>query len=471
MGQADTAVGRRRESMGQDPVWRLLSRFSLPAIVSMTVASSYNLVDAVFIGRLGPTALAAMSVSFPLVLSLVAVASGTAVGVTSLIARSLGAGAPAMADRTAAVAISLCFLLSAVVAAVCLPPLDTILRMLGADAAVLPLARGYMRLLIVFNIFAYLSMILANLIRADGNPVFASSVSIASAVLNVLLDPLFIFGLGPIPSMGIKGAAVATVIAQSGATAAHTIYMLAGRTGYTFKAGDFIPRPSLLAAIYRVGTASIARSAAQFVVMGVINATAAAFGVIPLAIVGVLVRIGRFVQMPVLGLGQGLLPLLGYNFGAGKKARVAEMVSKSILAGSVWAAACWLIVMLFPAQVMSAFSGHAGFQQAGASALRLFSLASFSLMLRMAPGFFFQGIGKGLPAMALTVTQNIVFLLIPVLMLPRLLGVTGLWLAFPVSEVLALGFGQFWMTVELRRQGMRLFGWGTNAAGSGPGSR
>jgi len=454
----------RRESMGQEPVWNLLLRFSLPAIISMTAASSYGLIDAIFIGRLGPAALAAMGVTFPLTLSFVAISSGTGAGVTSLIARSMGAGDQESVDRTAGAAITLCFLLSAIIAAVCLPFLDGIMRALGANEVVLPLARSYASILIVFNVFSYLLMILANLIRVDGNPVFSSSVSISTALLNILLDPIFIFGFGPLPSLGIEGAAIATVLAQAAGSAVNFFYVFSGRTGYTFKAGYLIPRIKILAGIYRVGTASIVRSGAQFLVMGVINNTAASFGVVPLAVLGVLVRVGRFVHMPVLGLGQGILPLVGYNYGAKKKGRVSEVLFKATLAGSFWTFGCWVAVMLFPGQIMSAFSGSGEFLKEGAWAARLYGMAFFTLVLRTIPGLFFQGIGKGMPAVILTAAQSIVFLLIPILILPRFLGLTGLWLAFPVADILALLFGQIWMNRELRRQSMHFLWWKSGAA-------
>lgn len=447
----------RRTAMGQDPIWPLIRRFSLPAIISMTVASSYNLVDAVFIGMLGPVALAAMGATFPLVLALVAVASGTAIGVTSLIARTLGANQRALADRVAGAAITLCFLIAALIAVICLPRLDIMLRLLGANTEVLPLARSYMQVLLAFNLFTNLALILASLIRADGNPLFASSIAIISALLNILLDPILIFGIGPLPALGIQGAAVATVIAQTSGVSVYVCYLSGGRSGYRFSPTYFWPRLTVLVDIYRVGCASIVRSGSQLLVVGVINSTAASFGIIPLAIVGVLMRVNRFLQMPLLGLIQGLLPVIGYNFGARHKSRVAEIIFKTALVGSIWSTAGWVLILLFPNQVIAAFGSHADFLNEGSYALRFYFLASCTLALRMLPGLFFQGIGKGLPATVLTAAQNIVFLLIPVLVLPRYLGLSGLWLAFPVADGLALIFGQIWMQIELRRQGMALF--------------
>ncbi len=450
--------------MGRDRIWGLMLRFSLPAIISMTVASSYQLVDAIFVGRLGATALAAMSVTYPMMMSIVAIASGTAAGVTSLISRSLGAGDHENADRTASIAISLSFILSAIIALVCLPFLDPLLRSLGARDVVLPLARSYVDVQIVFNVFAYLSMMLANVIRADGNPIFSSGVSIGSALLNVALDPMFIYGFGPIPAMGVRGAAVATVIAQVASTAVYLGYIVLGHTAYKFRPAYFWPRLSIVAGIYRVGTASIVRSAAQFLVMGVINNTAASYGVVPLAVMGVLVRAGRFIQMPILGLGQGTLPIIGFNFGAKKKDRVGELVLKSAMAGTAWSLLCWMAIMLFPSQIMSAFSGETQFMAEGALAIRLSSVAYCTMGLRMVPGNLFQGIGKGLPATVLTAAQSVAFLLPAILVTPRLLGLNGLWLAFPIADVMGLVLGQVWMNVELRRQGIRIQWWRARAA-------
>lgn len=198
---------------------------------------------------------------------------------------------------------------------------------------------------------------------------------------------------------------------------------------------------------------------------GVVVSAAASFGVVPLTILGVLVRAGRFIQMPILGLGQGIMPVISYNHGAGKNVRVGEVVVKMAASGSLWAAFCWVVIMLLPTQVMGIFSGEQAFLAEGAPAIRLFSMFCLTLGLQMVPGFFFQGIGKGLPAIVLVAAQSLVFLLLPVLVLPGLLGVTGLWLSFATADALGLVLGLGWMGLEFRRQGIGLFGW-TNTADS-----
>lgn len=439
--------------MGKDPVWRLLFHFSGPAIVSMTVASTYNLVDAAFVGRLGADALAAMTVAFPLIMSFIAISSGTAVGATSLISRCLGEGETKKADIAACVSITLCFILSAAIAVICLPNIEPILTVLGAKSTVLSLAEDYVSILIKFILFSYLFMILGNIIRAEGNPVFSSSVMIFSSIMNIILDPVFIFGLGPVPEMGISGAAVATVIAQALSTSVYLIYLLSDRAGYSFRIVYFLPYPKVVFEIYRIGIASIVRSGVQFIVMGVVNRAAASHGVITLALIGVLIRLGRFVQMPAIGIGQGLLPLIGYNYGSGKMKRVIELVLKAALSGIIWSGFCWVTIMLFPRFVLIMFNSDPAFLEEGIPAVHLYFICIFIVGIQMIPGFFFQGIGKGLPATFLSAARHFFFLLPGILILPHIYGVKGLWISFPIADVLTFFLGFLWIIIEFRRQG------------------
>ena len=440
--------------MGIEPIWRLLFKFSGPAIISMTVASTYNVADAIFVGRLGSDALAAMSVTYPLLLSFMALTAGTGVGATSLISRSLGAGEKKNADIAACVAITLSFIISALIAFVCLPNIKPILAMLGAQDNVLLFAEDYISVLIKLIIFSCLSMVLGNIIRADGNPVFSSTVMISSSITNIILDPVFIYGIGPVPAMGIRGAAVATVIAQAMSTFIYLVYLLSNKAGYKFRLSYFLPYPKVVFEIYRIGFASIVRSGVQFVVMGFVNRTAASHGVITLALIGVLVRTARFVQMPAIGVGQGLLPLIGYNFGAGKMKRVTELVWKASLSGVIWTGFCWAIIMLFPGYVLTMFNTDPVFLEEGIHAVRLYFICIFILGVQMVPGFFFQGIGKGFPATILSGARHLLFLLPMIIILTPILGVTGLWISFPIADMMTFIAGLVWISLEYRKRGI-----------------
>ncbi len=311
-----TRVSDRVEAMGRGPIWRLLLRFSGPAIVSMMVGATYNIVDAIFIGRLGPEALAALTVSFPVMLIFLAIAMGTGIGAASLISRRLGAGDREGGNRVAGVTITLSIVIGGLMTIVCLPNLEALLRLFGASGSVLPLAKSYMSILATFAVVNSFALVIGNIVRAEGNPIFPSIVMIVSAVTNIILDPILIFGMGPIPAMGVAGAATATVSARAIGAVILIIYFVSGRTSYRFRPSYFLPNLRILIEIYRVGLASMVRMSAMSVVMALANRTAASFGVIPLAVLGVVFRSARFTFMVCMGLGQGMLPLVGYNFGA-----------------------------------------------------------------------------------------------------------------------------------------------------------
>jgi len=421
----------------------------------MMVASSYNIVDSIFVGRLGPEALAALAVSFPVMMIFMAIAMGTGLGAASLISRRLGAGDREGANRVAGVTLTLTILVGALMTIIVLPNLETLLRLFGASGTVLPLAKNYMSILTTFAVVNSFALIIGNIVRAEGNPILPSVVMIVAALSNIALDPVLIFGVGPIPAMGVAGAATATVSARAIGAVILVIYFVSGKTSYRFRPSYFLPNLRILIEIYRVGLASIARSAAGSVVMVVVNRTAASFGVVPLAVMGVLFRASSFAFMPCAGLGQGVLPLVGYNFGAKQKERVGEVVIKAGLASFIWGVLCWIFVMLFSTQIIAIFNTDPQFLVEGTRALRIFALIFFSIGIQMVLSFFFQGIGKGLPSLVLASARQVIFLLPALLIFPRMFGLAGLWAAFPASDVLSVILTLIWTSIEFRRQGIR----------------
>jgi len=440
--------------MGKDPIWRLLLRFSGPAIVSMMVASSYNVIDAIFIGRLGPEALAAITIAFPIMMIFMGLSMGTGMGAASLISRRLGAGNRDEANRVAGITITLTILIGSLMTIIVLPNLEALLRLFGASASVLPLAKSYMSILATFAVVNSFAMITGTIIRAEGNPILPSAVMVVSALSNIVLDPLLIFGLGPFPAMGVAGAATATVSARAIGAVILIIYFVSGRTSYRFRPSYFLPNLGILKEIYRVGIASIVRQIVGSVIMALINRIAASFGVIPLAVMGVLFRASSFAFMPCMGLGQGVLPLIGYNFGAQKKERLTEVTIKAGFASLVWGVLCWIFVMLFSTQILSIFGTDPQFLLEGTGALRIVSIFVFTIGIQMILGFFFQGIGRGLPALVLSSARQIIFLLPGLLILPRIFGLTGLWVAFPIADALSIMLTLFWASREFRRLGL-----------------
>jgi putative MATE family efflux protein len=447
---------KRAEMMGKDPIWGLLLRFSGPAIISMVVSASYNLVDAIFVGRLGPEALGALTVSFPLMLIFMAISNGAATGATSYISRSLGAGKHGEVDRAAGSAIGLALILGVVMAAVTLPNIEALLGFFGSSDSVLPLAVEYMTILATFAIVTATGMVFVNLVRAEGFPILAGAAMIASAVTNIVLDPILIFGIGPAPELGIAGAAIATVIGRGVGVGIVVVHFITKRTQYRFRPSYFIPNPGLVARFYRVGFASTARMGSASFVIALANNIAISFGVIPLAVLGVLFRLGRFIYMPTMGLGQGMLPLVGYNFGARQKERVGELVIKTSMLSVAWGLLCWSALMLFPSQIMGAFNSEPEFIALGASAARIYMMFLFVTQLQRIAGFFFQGIGKGKAALIMVAARPVIFLVPALLILPRFFELQGLWICYPVADALSVLLMVIWTAKEFKQQGIKL---------------
>jgi len=444
--------------MGRDSIWKLLLRFSGPAIVSMTVASTYNIVDAIFVGGLdnGIEALAALNVALPIMLAFAAISLGTGVGAASLISRKLGVGDYEGANRVACTTITLSILLGALMTLICLPNIEWLLRLLGASDSVMPMAKSYMSILASFAVVNSVALIMGSIIRAEGSPIFPSVVLIISAVLNIALDPVLIYGLGPVPAMGVAGAATATVIARSFGSLLFIIYFVSGKTAYQFRLGYFLPKLRILFEIYRVGTASIIRMSAASLTMILGNRAAVSFGVANLAVLGILFRISTFAFMPCMGLGQGMLPLVGYNYGAGQKERIGEVVTKTGLATIIWGTIGALIAILLPTQVMSIFNANSEFVRQGTWAIRIFALGFFTTGLQMILSVFFQGIGRGIASLVLSSSRQVIFMIPAILILPRLFGITGLWVAFPTAEILAIILTLIWTIFEFRHLGIHL---------------
>jgi len=324
------------------------------------------------------------------------------------------------------------------------------LRLIGARGDVLPLARSYMFILVTFYFLNMFALTMGNVVRAQGSPTFPSVVMIVSALVNIGLDPLFIYTL----DMGVQGAAVATTIARGVGTALFLYYFIRGKTSFSFKLKYFVPNVRTVFEIYRIGLASIIRMSGTSIALAVSNNIALGFGINTLNVFGVIMRSFSMVIMPVVGLGQGALPLIGFNYGAKKYDRVGEVVSKTAKVALIWGLICALIAFIIPRQVMSMFGSEEEFLSLGTYGLRIAGIGIIALALQIALTNFFQGIGKGIASLVLTSAPDLLLWLPGVLILSRLFGQTGLWMVFPVVDTLAVTFTVIWLTVSFRKLGM-----------------
>ncbi|MBT3363314.1 MAG: MATE family efflux transporter [Chloroflexi bacterium] len=449
--------GHKSDIMGTDSVWRLLFRFSGPAIIAMMAAASYHIVDTIFIGHIpgaGKESLAAMTISQPIMLIFIALESGTGMGAASLIARKLGAGRPDEANRVLSIAMTLTIVLGGLMTAICLPLLNPILRGFGATETILPLATSYISILVIFAAVESYFMVMATIVRAEGSPLFSSVVSIITALFNIILDPIFIYGWGPAPEMGIAGAATATIIARSIGALLFVYYFVSGRSSAHFKWRYFLPKLSIVKEIYRVGIASMVRMGGWSILMIFVNRKAISYGETTLAILGVINRANSVARMPSFGISQGMMPLVGYNYGAGKMDRVGEVFSKATRAALAWGSVCVMVMLLFPEQILSIFNSEDDFLRDGIPAIRIFSVAYLTMGPYFNSSAFFQAIGRGWNSLMIGVAREFFFILPLIYLLTLFWGATGIWVTFPIADVLAIILAMVWVVTKSRKLGI-----------------
>jgi putative MATE family efflux protein len=444
----------RNEALGREKISKLLLRFSGPAILASEASAFYNLFDAIWCGRLGAEAIAALSVAHPLMHIYMAIGSGIGVGAASLIARNLGAGKKEEANRTACCSIAFFFIVSGLMTILCLPNLRTLLRIFGAGDSVLPFAYDYM-LIETCTIFVnFFLVVLVELVRIGGSPSVASAGTITASVMDLIWSPILVFGVGPLPALGIAGAALGTTIGRAAGVSLLLAYLGLGKSIYQFKRSYFRPNLKVVTDIYRVGISRTIQTGAGSISLAIANNIAASFGVIPLAVLGIVDKVQMVVISLCIGISQGMLPLVGYNYGAQKKERVSEIVVKAGLISFAWGALCWVVVNLFPGQILSLFGGDASFLAVGIPALRLFALGFFASGVQSNLSSFFQGIGKGTASLVVASSRQLIILVPCLLVIPSLFGLTGLWAVYPMADSLSLVLSLAWAFITFRRIGI-----------------
>lgn len=435
MSKSDSLSASR---MGTMPVNRLLLTLSIPMMISMLVQALYNVVDSIFVSYINEAALSAVSLAFPVQNLLIAFAVGTAVGVNAYLAKNLGQGNQAEADRAAmnglllAVVTAVAFLIFGLVGA------GAFIRSQTDDAVIAGYGADYLAICTVFSLGCCLQCMLEKILVATGRSTFAMVTQLIGALTNIVLDPIFIFGLLGVPRMEAAGAAVATVIGQFvGAAAALTLNLLYNRDVH-FSLAGLRPNFATIRRIYSVGIPSIAMSAIGSVMTFCMNAILIAYSSTAVAVFGVYFKLQSFVFMPVFGLNNGMVPIVSYNFGAHKPRRILSTVKLA----SIYAVAIMLIGFLLaqfaPDLLLGIFNASDDMLSLGSVALRIISISFLMAGFNVISSAYFQALGHGVLALWVSVIRQLVVLL-PVAWLLSLAGnVNLIWWSFPIAEVASL---------------------------------
>ncbi len=438
-----------RHLLGTERVGRLLLRLSLPSVIGMLVMASYNIADSIFIGRgVGPIGLAAVMICFPIQFLGGALAIMAGVGGASVVSRSLGAGDTDRAQQAFGATAAFSLSVGLLVSSLSLFFLPSLLRLFGATESILPYAEDYLSVILFGVPFQMFAMAGNHMARSEGRARIAMTTMLISALLNIILDPLFICGFG----WGIKGAAVATVISQLVMFVWIFGYFYSGRSSLRFIRKNLFPKLALIREIAAIGSSEFIRMAAGSLSMVLINAALIRWGgELHVAVYGVINRGLSFFFMPMMGVAQGFQPILGYNYGAGRLERARSAIRLAMVAATVLSLVGFLTAQVFPAQIFAIFTRDAKLIAEGTRAMRIITSMFFVIGFQIVGSAMFQALGKARPAFILSLCRQVLLLIPFVLTLPPLLGSTdGVWLAFPLADALSCMVTFFFFRRELR---------------------
>lgn len=426
-------------------VGRLLIELSLPAGMGMIIYCLLGLVDSFFISRLGAAPLAALTLSMPAQILISSIAASTGVGLTSLISRTLGSGDYKYADNAAwhglllSIVYGLLFMLAGS------NYIDDVLLISGCTAETFKLCQEYLHIILMGSLFTFIPIIIGSIMQGEGNTVLPVMFTLLTMSFNVILDPVFIFGYGIIEGQGLNGAALATVLAQLISSLLMLWVIARKRDLLSWSLGNFRPRLKVLVEIHKVGFPAMLTEIAGVLLMLVLNQVLAGFGFRALAVLGVFLRVRSLAYMPVFGLTQGIMPIVGFAYGARKLDRVKESIVKASVFSLLVLAAAWLVMQKYPLWIMAFFSSDPALLTAGADCLRW---ATIFLPL-MGPVFIIssvlQAMGKAVAAMYLSLIRQLILFMLPLLIIPAYCGLNGVWLVFSLSELLSSVLALFFL--------------------------
>lgn len=422
--------------IGTDTIGRLMLRFSIPSIVGMLVHALYNIVDRMFIGYgVGAMGIAGVTISFPLMLVMISFSILVGVGANTLFSIRMGEGRKEEAEQILGNAVILLFLVPLVVSLAALAWLDPLLRLIGTSEELLPYARSYARVILFGSAMATTGHGLSHFIRSDGRPGISMVAMLIGGIVNTLLDPLFIF----VFHWGMAGAAWATVIAQGLSFAWCLAYFLSPKANSRLRRRHLnLDYRRVVWPLLAIGFSPFAMNLANSLLNVILNRGLHEYGgEAGVAVMGILSAYMSIIFMPTFGITQGVQPLMGYNYGAHKFARVRHFFWASTAAATVVMVLGWATSQLFPTQIMRLFV-PAGSEliPLGVRALKIFTLAFPLIGFPIMGGNLFQAIGKPIHSGFIALARQILLFIPFLIIFPKYMGLDGIFYAAPVSDVL-----------------------------------
>lgn len=421
------------QALGQEKVSKLLWEFSLPAIVGMLVNALYNIVDSIFVGNgVGDIGLTAVTIAFPIMIILMAIGMLIGIGASTLVSIRLGEQNPKEAEVIIGNAFSLMVVAVLSTSVIALIYLDPLLVLLGAEAHVLPYAREFTRIILYGSIFMHIGFGLNNIIRAEGNPKMAMATMLIAASLNFILNPLFIF----VFKLGIAGSALATVAAQAVAAIWVLRYLISDQGVLKLRMSNLRLDKNIVWDICKIGLSPFLMQLAASAVTILSNYSLLSYGgELAVAAYGIINRVAMLILMPIFGISQGVQPILGYNFGAKNYERVIEVMKLGTYAATFVSIIGFAVTQLFSTQIIRLFNDNPELITIGASGLKISLVMLPIIGFQIIGANYFQAAGKAGYAIFLSMSRQVIILIPTIIILPRFLGLEGVWMAMPVADI------------------------------------
>ena len=429
-----------RNILGVENIGSLICKMSIPIMFSMMVMALYNVVDSIFISHYSAKYLASLSIVFPLQMGIIAVCSGTAIGINSLTSRYLGAGNTDKANKVAITGMWLEIISSLVFILFGIFFSGVFANAFSSDPEITNGTKAYLSICLIISTPLMFSSVIERLMQAEGDSIHPMIVQIVGALINIVLDPVFIFGIGPFPEMGVAGAALATVLGQIiGCIIAYIFYrrinILSARIHNLIK---YKPEKQTIKEIYKVALPSIVLQGLTSISTLLMNIIIVAFSDIAVAVFGLYFKVQSFLYMPLFGLNSGVIPIVGYNYGAKNKDRVIKTVRIAMAIGCSVMLLGTLLFQFLPNLILSPFKTTEEMNKIAYVAFRIISIGFIFSAIAIVINGFFMGIGAGVSAMSVNLARQLILLVPLAFFLSKTaLGISGVWVAFPISEVLS----------------------------------
>ena len=421
--------------MKEQPVMKLILSMALPMVISMMVNSLYNIVDSFFIAKISEDAMTALSLVYPVQNLINAVMIGFGIGINAVISFYLGAQEHDTADRAATQGMLLGTLHGISFMILGIAVMKPFLQLFTENADIIDCGVRYSRIAFLFATAISWQLVFEKTFQAVGRMVESMTCMMSGAVINIILDPVLIFGLGPFPEMGIEGAALATGIGQTAAAFLYWLLYMLRPLPVKYRKKYLMPDLALWKRLYVIGIPASLNLALPSLLISVLNVILAAYGDIYVFILGVYYKLQTFLYLPANGIVQGMRPLSGYNYGAGEHGRVQKIFKNGLALVLLMMAAGTMICLAVPGQLMGLFTSNSTTVAAGSTALRVISLGFIASSVSVICSGSLEGLGKGVESLVISQCRYVVVILPVAFFASRIFGALGVWHGFWITEL------------------------------------